>query len=88
MISLSLHPVDLGSATSSVKSTTSSIPGSEAFQLPAYDDLMGGGQEEEHVMDENERIALQEAEDERLARQLAQGDGSDEVGVVWGGASQ
>ena len=75
--------MDLGSVTSSVKSTTSSVPGGEAFQLPTYDDLMGDGQEEEeeHVMDENERVAVQEAEDERLARQLAQGDNSEEVGV-------
>lgn len=64
------------SATSSIQSTSS---GGDSFQLPSYDDLVGDGQEEEeHVMDENERIALQEAEDERLARQLAQGDGNEE----------
>lgn len=54
-----------------------SIPVEEKFQLPSYDDFFGGGQEEEEevVLDENERIALQEAEDERLARELS------EVGV-------
>ncbi len=51
--------------------------------MPSYDDLVGGSSnEEEPVMDENERIALQEAEDERLARQLAQqGGDSAEVSV-------
>ena len=60
--------------SSATSSLTSSIPGGDAFQLPSYDDIAGGGKEEEEeevVMDENERIALQEAEDERMARQLA-----------------
>ena len=74
----------VGSPSSSIGA--SSAPGGDDFQLPSYDDLVGGSQddeEEEHVMDENERIALQEAEDERLARQLANGVDSAEV-CVWG----
>ncbi|XP_064383938.1 trichohyalin-like [Halichondria panicea] len=69
----------VGSPSSSIGA--SSVPGGEDFQLPSYDDLVGGNhddEEEEHVMDENERIALQEAEDERMARQLAHGvDGAE-----------
>lgn len=54
--------------------------------LPSYDqcipdgyDWSAGGGGEEPVMDENERIALQEAEDERLAREMLQKE-DDEVG--------
>ena len=36
------------------------------------------GEGEEQVMDENERIALQEAEDERIAREMLQKE-EDEV---------
>ncbi len=77
----------VGSPSSSIGA--SSVPGGEDFQLPSYDDLVGGShddEEEEHVMDENERIALQEAEDERMARQLAHGvDGAEVVCVCGGG---
>ncbi len=59
---------------------SSVVPASSDFQLPSYDDLVGTSpDDEEHVMDENERMALQEAEDERLARQLAQDGNSAEV---------
>ena len=39
------------------------------YELPAYNDCVEI-EEDEPVMDENERIALQEEEDERLAREM------------------
>lgn len=36
------------------------------FELPSYDDVV----EDEPVMDENERIARQEEEDARIAKEL------------------
>ena len=39
------------------------------FQLPSYDDVVDD-EEEEPVLDENERIARQEAEDARVAQEL------------------
>jgi len=61
------YTVDYGNASSEP---------ADSFQLPSYDDILGGD-EEPPVMDENERVALQEAEDEKLARQLAQTGVSD-----------
>lgn len=68
--------------------------------LPSYDQCVpedspswvgvgvaGGGVEAdggEEVIDENDRIAMQEAEDERLAREMLQKE-DDEVGVGGGG---
>ena len=49
----------------------SSLPADMAdFELPSYDDLVGDSPEDEPVMDENERIALQEQEDARIAQEL------------------
>ena len=39
------------------------------FELPSYDDVVDDGPDEP-VMDENERIALQEEEDARIAQEL------------------
>ena len=39
-------------------------------------------------MDENERIALQEAEDERMAREMMQKEEDEVRGVVIGGATE
>ena len=72
-----------------------SSPPPSAVELPSYDQVMpdggggGGDDDDEPVMDENERIALQEQEDERMAREMferEQGGSSSEVHVhvcVW-----
>ena len=39
------------------------------YELPAYDDIVDDGSDEP-VMDENERIARQEEEDARIAKEL------------------
>jgi len=63
--------------------------------LPSYDQVVPDGmrpigtdwageeeEEEEEVIDENERVALQEAEDERIAREMMQKE-EDEVCVCF-----
>ena len=40
------------------------------FELPAYDDVVVDDGPDEPVLDENERIALQEEEDARIAQEL------------------
>jgi hypothetical protein len=43
------------------------------YELPAYDDIVEGDpgdDDEEPVMDENERVARQEEEDARIAKEL------------------
>ena len=64
---------------------TSSLASGEGFALPSYDQCVPNGSspvladgDGEVVIDENERIALQEAEDERLAREMLQKE-EDEV---------
>ncbi len=78
-------PTDLDQVRTS-NSQRSTASNSDTFQLPSYDQCipddegygMPGEEEEEVMMDENERIALQEAEDERLAREMMQRE-DDEV---------
>lgn len=71
--------------TSSLPATLGGAPITPPPQpdLPSYDQCIpsedfswsgGGGGVEEPQMDENERIALQEAEDERLAREMMQSE--------------
>ena len=69
-------------------------PPPDLVGLPSYDQVVPDGmrpvgvnwagqgeeEEEEEVIDENERIALQEAEDERIAREMMQKE-EDEVCV-------
>ena len=40
------------------------------YELPAYDDIVEDDPDDEPVMDENERIARQEEEDARIAKEL------------------
>ena len=76
------------SVTSSLPTNLGAPQGAKpAPQLPSYTQCVpdgyewegeeGQGQEEEGQMDENERIALQEAEDERIARELMQNEESE-----------
>lgn len=72
--------------TSSLPATLGGAPITPPPQpdLPSYDQCIpsedfswSGGGVEEPQMDENERIALQEAEDERLAREMMQSEDSE-----------
>ena len=64
--------------------------------LPTYDQAVPEGmqpsveeeEEEEEVMDENERVALQEAEDERIAREMMQREDDEVSWHVVGGKEE
>ena len=55
----------------SVDGPASSLPSNDLadYELPAYDDIVDDDLDEP-VMDENERIARQEEEDARIAKEL------------------
>lgn len=81
------------SVTSSLPANLGTQKASPTPQLPSYNQCvpdgftwsegpgqgeeLWGGAEEDGPMDENERIALQEAEDERMARELMQKEESE-----------
>ena len=65
--------------------------------LPTYDQVVPEGmrssveeeeEEEEVAMDENERVALQEAEDERIAREMMQREDDEVSRHVIGGKEE
>ena len=56
------------------------------YELPAYDDIVEDDPDDEPVMDENERIARQEEEDARIAKELFEKEQKASQAEVRGGS--
>ena len=65
--SLPSSPLYLADGGSGVKGPSSLPTDMADFELPSYDDIV---EDDEPVLDENERIARQEEEDARIAKEL------------------
>ena len=89
IVAVSSLPTNMGNMSLNAASCVTTPPSSAAdglLELPSYSqcvpDSYGPDEGDGGIIDENERISLQEAEDERLARAMMQQD-DEEVHWWW-----